>query len=292
MRKTVKEILTLAADYLQKNKTDEPQIEAELLMSKLLGCRRLELALYNDRILEEKIIDAMRHGLKRVASGEPVQYIIGEVEFLGNTYKVDKRALIPRPETEELTAWLLEYDKVWENCPASKKGSPPVVVDVGTGTGCIILSIALKKTDAYYAAIDVSQDSLALAQENAVRLGLSDKVAFLYGELPEIVDEDTLDIIVSNPPYIKTSDYELLPPKIKNYEPRIALDGGEDGLEVIRAVIQDASIALKSGGHLFMEIGFDQAKAVRAILEENGFKAVEVKEDFAGHDRMVHAEKP
>jgi len=290
--KTVKEVVGMASDYLKKNHTEEPLIEAELLMSRLLGCRRLELLLHAERLLDEKILEAMRRGIKRVASGEPVQYVTGEVDFMGNLLKVDKRALIPRPETEELAAWILDHKDAWGKKPGANGGTHPVVVDVGTGSGCIIFALATKKPNALYAAIDISGDSLSLAQENAVKLGLAGRVAFLHGELADTVDEETIDIIVSNPPYIKTSDYELLPPKIKNHEPRSALDGGEDGLDVIRAVIQDSSIALKNGGHLFMEIGFDQAGTVKTLLEEENFKAVEVRKDLSGHDRMVHAEKP
>ena len=285
-----KDILAASSDYLQQRGACEPRMAAELLMSRLLNCKRLELNLKSDVVLAENLLEAMRRGVKRVAAGEPVQYVLGQVDFMGHMVKVDRRALIPRPETEELVAWILECAALWGGTGGAVK-SKPVIADVGTGSGCIVLSLALAK-HGYYVGLDVSGDALSLAQENAAAMGLTETVAFLHGELADGVDEGTLDAVVANLPYIPTADYERLPVHIRDHEPRVALDGGADGLEVVGAVVQDAAIALKPGGHLFLEIGHDQAVRVRELLEQSGFIAIEIRKDLAGHDRMLHALSP
>lgn len=287
--RTVRDILAASAQYLEQHEVADSRVAAELLMSRLLKCKRLEVSLQSARELEEPLLEAMRRGIKRVGAGEPVQYVLGQVEFLDHVFKVDPRALIPRPETEELVARVLETPGIWERDGVPRK---PVVADVGTGSGCIILSLALAHPQGFYVGLDTSGDALSLAQENATALGLSSSVAFLHGELPDGVDEATLDLVVSNPPYIRTADCERLPVHIRDHEPRVALDGGADGLAVVGAVIQDAAIALKPGGHLFLEIGFDQADAVRALLAEAGFEHVEIRKDLAGHDRIAHGTLP
>ncbi|MFC1498912.1 peptide chain release factor N(5)-glutamine methyltransferase [Verrucomicrobiota bacterium] len=275
------EVLTAGADYLATRKIEQPRLACELLAGRLLKCKHLELPLKYGVVLNEKLLEAMRRGIKRVADGEPVQYIIGQTDFMGHTFKTDKRALIPRPETEILVEQILKCDGLWG------ADNQPSVVDIGTGSGCIVISIALKKPDAKYLALDVSGEALELARENAAQLGVTDKIVFANVEISDAIEPESLDAIVSNPPYIPTSEYERLPCHIREHEPQTALDGGPNGLSVIEVIVQDAAIALKSGGFLFLEIGEEQTKAVRSMFGECDFNNIQVTKDLAGKDRIV-----
>ena len=280
----VADVLEKGAAYLAARRVPDARIAVELLMSRLLRCGRLDLHLRREVVLSGNLLDAMRRGTLRVAAGEPVQYVLGEVDFRGHLFKVDRRALIPRPETEELVECVLGCEALW-----AVEGGKPVIMDVGTGSGCMILSLAIERPGSFYAGLDVSGDALALAQENAQAKGLASVVPFLHGELADVVDPGKLDAVISNPPYIATSVYEQLPGMIRDHEPRLALDGGPDGLGIIESIIGDAAIALKPGGHLFLEIGHDQGGRVGAMLDDAGYTDVQVRRDMAGHDRIVHA---
>jgi release factor glutamine methyltransferase len=278
--KTVKDVLAAGTDYLASRNIKDSRLIAELLVGRLLNCRRLDVYLKFDTVLSDKLFEAMKRGVKRAGDGEPVQYITGQGELLGHVFKVDKRALIPRPETETLVTAVMECGPLWRD----KKLS---IVDVGTGSGCIVITLARACPGALYIGLDVSEDALALARENAAALGVDKNIAFACGELPDIVEPGTISAIVSNPPYIPTADCEKLPVNIRDYEPRIALDGGPDGLTVIEAIVQDAAIALKPGGFLFLEIGDTQADAVKSMMTGNGFQEIQVCKDLAGRDRVV-----
>jgi release factor glutamine methyltransferase len=277
---TVLHILNTGTSFLEKKGIENPRLACELLLSRLVGCPRLELMLRQQDTLTEKRLDAMRRGIKRVATGEPVQYVIGETGFLENSFKVDSRALIPRPETELLVNLVLDCVSIWlEEVPA--------IVDVGTGSGCIILSLAAARPQGKYLALDVSDDALSLARENAAAMQLESNVHFVNADLADVVDPESLDAVVANLPYISTSDCEKLPKNVRDHEPRQALDGGPDGLTIIRSVIQDAGIILKNNGMLFLEIGEDQGAAVVELLKESGFSDVTLKQDLAERDRVV-----
>lgn len=280
--KTVKDVLKAGADELAAKNIEQPRLICELLASRLLRCKRLELYLKFDTVLSDKVIEAMCRGIKRVGDGEPVQYVTGVAEFMGYVFKTDKRALIPRPETEVLVTQVLECKPLWQ------KGKP-AIVDLGTGTGCIVISLALARPDALYIGLDVSEDAVALARENAEALGVAGKVAITCSELSDAVEPGTISAIVSNPPYIATAECEQLPLNIRNHEPRVALDGGPNGLAVIEVVVQDAAMALVPGGFLFLEIGDRQAKSVTTLLAETGFGSIRVCKDLAGHDRIICA---
>jgi len=279
---TVKAVLTAGADYLAGHGVEASRMACELLLARLLRCPRLELNLRHADRLGERYLAAMRRGIKRLAGGEPVQYVLGETDFLGHTFKTDARALIPRPETEVLTTAVLDCAALWAE-PA------PAVVDVGTGSGCIVISLALARPKGRFLGLDVSEDAVALARENAAAHGVGDRVRFAHAELSDVIDGATLDAIVSNPPYIPTAECERLPRHIRDHEPRLALDGGEDGLAVLGALIVDASMALKPGGFFFLEVGDGQAAAAGERLREAGFDAVSVAADLAGKERIVSA---
>lgn len=287
--KTVGEVLKAASDYLAGKGVEHPSLACELLASRLLNCKRLELSPKFNAVLSDKQLAAMRRGIKRVAIGEPVQYIIGQTDFFEHTFKVDRRALIPRPETEVLVEQVLQCEPLWDRgggLPNEEK-KKTIIVDVGTGCGCIAISLAFKNPNALYVALDVSSEAIELARENAAALGVAKKIAFSNSELSDFVEPETIDAIVANLPYVPTTEYEKLPAHIREYEPRLALDGGPDGLSVIRLLVQDAGIALKPGGFLFLEIGEKQGEPVTTLLKNSGFKEIVIKKDLAGKDRVI-----
>ena len=280
--KTWNEILKSATEYLSSRKIEDADIVSELLAARLLNCKRLEVNLYRNKEISPQHLEAMRRGVKRAGMGEPVQYIIGEVDFLGHVFKIDRRAMIPRPETEELVQQVLQTSDIWNN-------RKPVVVDIGTGCGNIVITLALNKPEALYLGIDVSTEALELARENAVRLGVVDKVGFSSSSLSELVEPESIDVVVTNPPYIPTEEYEKLPDKIKKYEPRIALDGGRDGINVVESILEEVSLALKTGGLLFMEIGATQGNAIKELLNAWGFTDIKIIQDVMKRDRIITA---
>ncbi len=281
--KTVFEVLKSSRRYLEAKGVAEARRSCDLLMSLMLKCKPLDLFFKLDQVLSNNLLDAMRRGVKRLAENEPVQYILGEWDFMSHTFKTDKRALIPRPETEELVQLILECEDIWAEEPA-------FIIDIGTGSGCIAICLALAKPNSRYLGIDVSRDALALAQENAGRLKVGNNLAFSDKELCDLIEPDSVSVVVANLPYIPTADYEALPLHIKNYEPAIALDGGEDGLNIIRAVVEDASMVLKNNGYIFLEMDHRQGVAISELLEQLGFYNISVKQDMAGHDRFVVAQ--
>ncbi|OGV42564.1 MAG: protein-(glutamine-N5) methyltransferase, release factor-specific [Lentisphaerae bacterium GWF2_57_35] len=264
---------------------EEAGLTAMYLLSHVLGCRRLEVGLRAQDVLA----DAQAHELNRLAArmkaGEPLQYVLGDVEFLGRLFKTDPRALIARPETELLVEWALASSDVWAR-------SGPRVVDVGTGTGCIAVSLALERPAARIMAVDLSAEALALARENARSLGVEARMAFYRADLLASFAPGSLDAVVSNPPYIASEECARLPRHIREHEPRLALDGGSDGLFTISRLVEQAAFTLKSGGRLYMEIGEEQASPVRRLLAEAGFVQVEIRKDWNGHDRMAGGLKP
>ena len=278
--KTVAYVLQAGTDYLAGKGIENPQLICELLLSRLLGCSRLEIYTRRELELSPARLEAMRRGIRRAGTGEPVQYITGETGFMNHIFKTDSRALIPRPETEVLVNLVLDCADIWlEEAPA--------ILDVGTGTGCIILSLAAARPNGRYLAIDTSDAALELARENAEILGLANKVHFINADPADIIDPATIDAVVANLPYIPTKDCDRLPRNIREHEPRSALDGGPDGLNIIRNIIQDSTMLLKENGRIFLEIGEDQGKTVSRLLQENSFESVKITKDLNGRDRVV-----
>lgn len=280
--KTVGAILDLGEKYLVDCAVSEARLKCEMLLARLLGVPRLELHLRRDTLLRESQLQAMRRALKRLRECEPIQYVIGETGFMHHVFKTDQRALIPRPETEVLVSQVLQDSQLWQReCPR--------IVDVGTGSGCIILSLAAAHPDAHYLATDMSEKALALAKENAEKLQLQDHVLFYAGDLEDVVEPEMLDAIVANLPYIPSRDVDALDREVREYEPRMALDGGEEGLDVIADLIADATIVLKNQGRIFLEIGAEQGAAVQTLLQDSGFQNIEVLKDLQRRDRVVCA---
>ena len=279
---TLGDLIRLGDVFLSRKNIPDAHVVCELLAARLCKCGKGELHRFLETIPETRIVDALRRGLQRVAEGEPVQYVLGQWDFRSLTLHVDKRALIPRPETEQLVELVLCSDSV-RNTPK------PLVVDVGTGTGCIILSLASEMRDGVFVGLDISKDALALATENAAHCGLRERVLFAESDGCGEFDPASVDILVSNPPYIASATVDGLAPHIRNHEPRRALDGGADGLAVIRALVLDALMVLKPDGELFFEIADNQGNALRDLLESHGFVDVRILKDYAGLDRFATA---
>ncbi len=220
--------------------------------------------------------------LRRRLTGEPIQYITGETEFYGLPFCVTPEVLIPRPETEHLVEKALEL---------AAKYAEPRIVDVGTGSGIIAVALAHKLPAATITATDLSSGTLAIAQENAARNGVSDRIRFFEGDLLAPVAEEQFEIVVSNPPYVPASDRATLAVEVRDYEPALALFAGDDGLEVYRRLIPEAFVALAPGGFVALEIGYGQEAAIRALLADAGFVQVEFVPDLQGIPRVACAQK-
>ncbi len=286
MSKTWQELLSLGGTYLDGKGVPDASVAMELLMARLLKCGRGFLSPHLAQVPEERLVAAMRRGMARLAAGEPIQYVLGEWDFRSLTLACDRRALIPRPETEELVTRVLAFAKTCGN-------ERPFVVDVGTGSGCIILSLAREMADGIFLGIDISADAIALATENASRCGLADKVKFAVADgLDDFDEPETIDILVSNPPYIPTAECATLDPRIRNFEPMNALDGGREGLDFYDRLIGDAINLLRPGGGVFFEIGDGQGSALQKRLFDAGFDSIRIESDYAGHDRYASAVLP
>lgn len=276
--RTVLEIIKMSADFLGGKGVENPRLNAELMVGHALGLKRMQLYLQFERPLEEAELETIRGYLRRRGQREPLQYIIGETDFFGLTLKTDRRALIPRPETEYLVSLLTE-----------KVATPPRhVLDLGTGTGAIALALASHWTDAQVLAVDVSADALALARENIERTGMGSRVRLVQSDWYQHVPADLrFDLIVGNPPYLSESETNETLAEVRNFEPRVALTPGPHGLESIRRIIADSKARLNEGGLLAMETGIAQHQAVGELLAAAGYPRHEFLADLTGRPRFV-----
>ena len=283
------EVISKSSDFLGRKKVPDARVASELLAARLLHLGRGMLAGEMTKDVPEKYLEAMRRGMARLVKGEPIQYVLGEWDFRTLTLKCDRRALIPRPETEELVTRVLGYLNA-----ETQRRRGGLIVDVGTGTGAIVLSLAKEfRGEAAFLGTDVSEDAIALAKENAVRCGLADRVKFAVADgLDDFDEPQCVDVIVSNPPYIETAVCETLDPRVKDFEPRLALDGGTSGLDFYERYLSDAVNLLKPGGAVFFEIGENQGEAVRQLMFDCGFNDIRIEKDYAGHDRYAMAVMP
>jgi release factor glutamine methyltransferase len=265
--------------YLAERGFEEPRLTAELLLAGTLGLRRLDLYLQFDRPLHAGELAQFKARLKRRLNREPLQYIEGVAQFRELLLQVDRRVLIPRPETELLVGEILS----WTN---GRTGQG--VVDIGTGSGAIALSLAVEGRFARVLATDVSEGALDVARSNAERAGVADQVEFRVGSLFAPLAGERFDILVSNPPYIGESERAELSPEVVDWEPATALFAGGDGLDVVRELVRQGSDYLNPGGLLAMEIGSSQAaKVVEMVRENPAWDEPTVREDLAGRDRFV-----
>ncbi|HEY5621982.1 MAG TPA: peptide chain release factor N(5)-glutamine methyltransferase [Pontiella sp.] len=256
---------------------------AEELSAHILNCKPLEVYL-PDQTFNGEQLEQLESAARRIEKGEPLQYVIGHVNFWGLKIKCDSRALIPRPETELLVEEVL-CSKVWQNNPAT-------VVDVGTGSGCIAVTLAKQRPDAGFKAVDISPDALELARENAQAHGVDDRIFWMENHLLDRFAPESADVIVANLPYIASEEWKKLSPAVRDFEPQTALDSGPSGMELISELATQARYVLVPGGMLFLEFGYDQGRMVHDCLERLGYTDIEIKHDLADLDRIAIAVNP
>ena len=263
---------------LEKNSVPEAALDARLLLEHVCSTSHSDLIAHPDRVLTDDEEKRFFELIARRQNREPLAYILGYWEFMGLKIRVNSSVLIPEQDSEFLVEEALRY---------TEDGFK--VLDLCTGSGCIALGILNYTNNTTAVCTDISEAALETAKENAIELGFADRIDFIKADLYPSGDVKA-DIIVSNPPYIKRSVIDTLEPEVKDYEPRLALDGDEDGLLFYRRIIDRAGEFLYSSGYLIMEIGYDQADEVKSLLEENGhFHSIEVVKDFSGNDRVIRA---
>lgn len=276
---TVLEVLQSTTGYFQKRNIESPRLNAEHLLAHVLGRKRIDLYLEFERRLPESELIPLRDLVKRRGSGEPLQHLLGTVEFCGRSFRCDKRALVPRPETEQLVELLVSRFK--SEIAYSR------MVDVGTGSGVIALTLVAEFPKAQIVGTDISEDALMLARENAERLGLADRVRFLRSNLLEDVLPG-VDLIVANLPYVSTEDRQNLSREVL-HDPEVALFAGVRGDELVRQLIAQAPSSLRPGGTLAMEIGIGQSEALAAALAEKNYRDIWREKDYSGVIRFLFA---
>ncbi len=280
-------MIQVTAPFFERKNIDAPRLTAEILLAHVLDCARIDLYTRFETPLPSDKVDAYRDLVRRRAAHEPIQHLTGRTEFWSQEIKCDRRAMIPRPETElivEATVNLLHGE------------SAPAIAEIGTGTGCIAVALGLQLPEASVVASDISADALALASENLAAHGLADRVLLLEGDLaaPFLKRGRAVpfNALVSNPPYVTDAEMSDLMPEVRCHDPETALRAGPDGLDLIRRLVADAPALLKSGGFLIMEIGHDQADAVRGLLVATGrWELQTILRDGAGIERTVVARR-
>ena len=279
---TIGRILQWTEQYFQSKEMDTPRLDGEVLLSHVLGKDRIYLYTHYDQPLIQEELDAFRPLVQERAKGHCVAAIIGEKDFMGLTFKVNDKVLIPRPDTETLIEHVLG---------TYKKDSKVRILDVCTGPGTILLSLLHYLPNACGVGLEISTDALTVAEENSERFSLNDRVQLLESDMFSALDgkAEKFDLIVSNPPYIRTGDAKLLSQDVLN-EPHIALFGGEDGLEFYRILAKECGTYLKPQGRIAFEIGYDQAEEVKALLKEAGhYSNIQCIADLGGNNRVVTA---
>ncbi|MEW6775544.1 MAG: peptide chain release factor N(5)-glutamine methyltransferase [Bdellovibrionota bacterium] len=283
-RWTIRRVLQASADYLERQGSPTARLDAEVLLAHALSTDRVGLYVNLEQPLLESELAPYRELLRRRAAREPVAYLTGRKEFFGLSFKVARGVLIPRPDTEILVEAVLANT---QECTAG------VFLEVGVGSGAIALSVLKKRPRLQAVGVDVSGAALEVSRENAAALGLSDRIELRRGDLfGAVKDGEKFDLLLSNPPYIRSSGISELEPEIRDYEPREALDGGADGFSVIRVLIGEAGKYLRGGGLLAIELGEDQSEEAFALAEKAGvWENIEIRQDLAGLDRVLLARR-
>jgi release factor glutamine methyltransferase len=280
---TVLESITLSTEYLKNKGIESPRINAELLLANILNCKRLSLYLLFDRPLAEEEVVKYRELLKRRSKFEPLQYIVGNVEFYGLEFNVNPSVLIPRPETELLVESIVDIYKNYD---------PVNILDIGTGSGNIAVALAKNISNSYITAIDISDNALKTAKENAVLNSVDNKIDFIQSDfLKEELNLLDFDVIVSNPPYISINEYETLRPELRVYEPKEALTDYNSGYMFYEVISSRAYSILKQGGRLFFEVGKDQYSEVNRIMIKNNFQNISIRKDYQSIERVISGER-
>jgi len=272
------EVINKTTPFFEKQGIESPRLTIELMLAHVLKKKRLALYLEFERDVDEATLEKLREMVKRRVAGEPLQYITGEAEFCGLKFMVDRRVLIPRPETELLVE-------------AVAVRRPKVIVDIGTGSGCIVVALAKRLPEVEITAIDASAEALEVAQANANRHELEKRIRFLNSDLLEnFPDGQRVDAVVSNPPYIASGELARLPKEVRDFEPVQALIAGEDGLEVFRRLAKTARRVLSPSGFVALEIGAGQRAVVEELFGKENFAVTEVVKDLQGIERVIVAQ--
>ena len=283
---TVNRLLAWTRDFFRKKRIEKPQLEAEILLAHAMNIKRIALYTAYETEPDETQRTIFRDFVKRRGNGEPTAYLTGSREFYSLSFKVDRNVLIPRPETEDLVLQTLDTLNTYTG------GTAPVIADVGTGSGIIAVTLAKNMpkhlTAARIIAVDISAEALNIARHNAEKHAVADRIEFRQSDLLEQVSE-TLDFIVSNPPYVSQPEFELLPPDVRDFEPKSALLAGTRGTEVIERLIPQSAEHFLSGGHLLLEVSPMIAESVAELLR--GWDNVQVLPDSAGRPRIVCAQR-
>ena len=273
----LKDAFTEGIKKLKLSNIDAPVITAGAILCYVLGCEKTYLYTHDDYVLSREEYEKYCDALDRRMNGEPLQYITGYQEFMSLNFAVTPNVLIPRQDTEILVENIIEFVGPNENVS---------ILDIGTGSGCIAISLAYYIKSSKVIGVDISKEALEIAKKNALNCGVEERVIFIESNLFENVPTRKFDIIVSNPPYIPNQVINTLDRQVKDFEPKIALDGGEDGLDFYRKIVKQSVDFLKPKGLLAFEVGFDQAQDVVKIMEES-FTDIKVKKDLAGIERVV-----
>ncbi|MER3447643.1 MAG: peptide chain release factor N(5)-glutamine methyltransferase [Candidatus Dadabacteria bacterium] len=265
-------------DSLRESLAENPELESSLLLSKALGINAIDIYAHPEREVESEKVEEFKLLLERRLKREPIAYILGEKEFYSRPFVVTPDVLIPRPETEIL---------VEEALKISKSIPQPLVVDAGTGSGCISVTIACECRDARILATDISLESLLIAEINSRRHGTLDRISLVRMDFLSGFKEESIDIVLSNPPYISKDDFSKLESSVRDFEPKESLLGGEDGLDYIRKIVYQSRRVLKNGGWCIVEVGAGQSEGVSEILDYARFKSVSSVKDISGIERVV-----
>ena len=285
---TIGRLLQWTTQYLGDHGSESPRLEAEVLLAHAGGCKRIELYTTFEEPASDELRQSFRGLVKRRAEGTPVAYLVGKREFFSLEFEVTPGVLIPRPETEHVVVALFDAVK-----QSDRGGDGVRIADIGTGSGILAVTAAKRLTSAKITAVDISPAALEVARRNAVRHGVADRIEFIQSDLFDgIPSHAVFDYLVSNPPYITTSEWEQLPPDVKNFEPRSALEAGPDGLAVIRHLISSAACRLSASGELFIEISPMIAAPVEQLIRSTPeLELLPTIPDLASHLRVIHARR-
>jgi release factor glutamine methyltransferase len=287
---TIAEAIAEGAELLRASGINEERRTAGILLCHTLGIDRTHLLTRSSEQVDEARYEAYIASVGRRAAGEPLQYITGHQEFYGLDFIVTPDVLIPRPETEFLVERVIDFER------ARYDEGPPIIVDAGTGSGCIAVTLAYNIPAARVIAIDISSAALDVARANAERHGVQDRIEFVEGDLLEPLGrlasgspglEGAIDLLASNPPYVEEGKPETLQREVRDWEPALALYGGADGLSFYRRLLAEGAVYLKSGGHLVCEIGYTQLHAIREMIDVTKWELVDVTDDLQGIPRTL-----
>ena len=277
----IQSALTEGLNILKKKSILSAKLDSEILMAKALGKKREYIILNNDKIIKEQNLEYFKQLVQERATRKPIAYLLNKKSFWNSEFDVNKNTLIPRPDTEIILEQILKF---------TKNKNYLNILDIGVGSGCILLSVLKERKNFYGTGIDISRNSLDICKTNAKKLLLEKRAKFFKSDVDKFAI-GKYDLVVSNPPYIKTSDLKYLESDVIKFEPKLALDGGLDGLSVIRKVIKKSSELLKKNGKFILEIGFDQKNKVIKLLNNKGFYINSTVKDLANNDRCIISTK-